>query len=206
MNNSKQTSIALIVTLLLFSNFFIGCQKSDTPSSAPPTEKTTSKNSGVFDFEKNIGWLHGTCLAIKNGSLQPGTKITLVKFTEPQSILETVLQGQATAESGCFALFEDRVAMNQKKQRSFYSVTLPESETNIMAIGIVGQDIAISIEDKNAKADLNADGVPEVFSSCQTSEGMKFFVWSAESYQGSPLWSDYYYLGYDMQPNCPEGY
>jgi hypothetical protein len=178
MKNPERTSFVLVVIILLVSHFFTGCQKSDTPSPAQPAEKTTSKNSSVFDFEKNIGWLHGTCLAIKNDSLQPGTKITLIKFTEPQSILKTVLQGQATAES----------------------------ETNIMAIGIVGQDIAISIEDKNAKTDLNADGVPEVFSSCQTSEGMKFFVWSAESYQGSPLWSDYYYLGYDMQPNCPEGY
>jgi hypothetical protein len=171
MNISKQTSFILTATLLLVSNLFTGCQKSDTPS-----------------------------------PVQPGTKITLIKFTEPQSILETELQGKGSAESGCFALFEDRIAMNQKKQRSFYSVALPESETNMMAIGIVGQDNTVSIKDRKATADLNADGAPEVFSSCQSSEGMKFFVWSEKAYQGSPLWSDYYYLGYDMQADCPEGY
>jgi hypothetical protein len=39
---------------------------------------------------------------------------------------------------------------------------------------------------------------------CVTSEGVKFSAWEGEPYRGTPLWSDYYYLGYDVEPNCPE--
>jgi hypothetical protein len=53
------------------------------------------------------------------------------------------------------------------------------------------------------QVDLNHDGQSEVFSSCATSEGIKFAVWTGKAYQVEPLWSGYEYLGYDLQPTCP---
>jgi hypothetical protein len=198
-----QLAINLVVVFFTLS-FITGCQKSDESTMQNSHPESESKPPSVFDFNKNIGWLHGTCLAITNDNLISGSKVILVVLGDPQTLIKTTIQGVASAESGCFALFEDRVANNQKKNRSFYSVKLPDSESNTMAIGIVGEDIDITATNNKVNADLNSDGVAEAFGSCQTREGMKFFVWSGGANQGAPLWSDYYYLGYDLQPNCPE--
>ena len=72
-----------------------------------------------------------------------------------------------------------------------------------MAVGLVGSDIAASLKNSTVSIDIDTDGIYEFFNSCETSEGMKFFVWSGAINQGKARWSDYYYLGYDMQPTCP---
>ena len=52
--------------------------------------------------------------------------------------------------------------------------------------------------------DVNSDGHQDYFTECSTSEGVQFNVWSGSPYKGKALWSAYYYLGYDTEPNCPE--
>ena len=73
-----------------------------------------------------------------------------------------------------------------------------------MAVGLIGSDIVTSIKNNSVVIDYDADGTNEFFNSCETSEGMKFFVWSGTVNQGKARWSDYYYLGYDVKPTCPE--
>src|SRR6516165_8961451 len=34
--------------------------------------------SGTFDFAQRIGWIHGSCIAIKNAALASGTPVALV--------------------------------------------------------------------------------------------------------------------------------
>jgi hypothetical protein len=50
--------------------------------------------------------------------------------------------------------------------------------------------------------DLTGDGTAETFTQCSTSEGISFSVWSGKPYAGEPLWSGYYYLGYDTEVIC----
>ena len=54
-----------------------------------------------------------------------------------------------------------------------------------------------------AEADLDGDGVPESFQSCASLEGLHPTVWSGEPLRGVERWSRYYYMGYDLEPNCP---
>jgi len=54
-----------------------------------------------------------------------------------------------------------------------------------------------------AEADLDRDGVPEHFQSCASTEGLHPTLWSGEPFQGVNRWTRYYYLGYDVEPNCP---
>jgi len=48
------------------------------------------------------------------------------------------------------------------------------------------------------------DDLPDSFSYCAASEGISFDAWSAIPYKSKNLWSGYYYLGYDIESNCPE--
>ncbi|HVG80809.1 MAG TPA: hypothetical protein VNB28_00855 [Methylomirabilota bacterium] len=48
--------------------------------------------------------------------------------------------------------------------------------------------------------DLDADGRPERFRICTSREGLNFVVESGEDV----LWHAYYYLGLDVEPDCPE--
>ena len=52
--------------------------------------------------------------------------------------------------------------------------------------------------------DLDGDGKRDTFTSCSTSEGVNFSVWNGEAYKSKLIWSDYYYLGYDSEADCPE--
>jgi hypothetical protein len=53
-------------------------------------------------------------------------------------------------------------------------------------------------------ADLNGDGHEDYFTECSTSEGVQFNIWTDAPYKNKALWSAYYYLGYDVEPNCPQ--
>ncbi len=55
-----------------------------------------------------------------------------------------------------------------------------------------------------AEVDLDRDGVPEHFQSCASREGLHPALWSGEPFRGPSRWTRYYYLGYDLEPNCPE--
>jgi len=93
--------------------------------------------------------------------------------------------------------------MNAKPEISFYALEASSVGATDMGIGIVEPPATLAVVDGRARADLDQDGQSEVFSSCATSEGIKFAVWTAKAYQGEPRWSGYYYLGYDLQPTCP---
>ena len=202
--------VLIVGVVIAVTGVTSGCEKTQKPSTdksatlAPqPTPSTNTNKAAEFDFDKSIGWLHGTCLAIKNDHVPPETNVTLVVMGEPQSVIETQIQNTVTADSDCPPLQEEKAAIN-KKDKSFYSVKLPDPEADIMAIGIVGDHPNVTITDNRAEADLDKDGVNEVFTSCATSEGIKFFVWSGVANKDSPRWSGYYYLGYDMEPTCPD--
>ena len=72
-----------------------------------------------------------------------------------------------------------------------------------MGFGIVTPPANPVVVNGLAQADLDKEGHSEVFSSCATSEGIKFAVWTGQPYRGEPRWSGYYYLGYDSKPTCP---
>jgi hypothetical protein len=93
--------------------------------------------------------------------------------------------------------------MNAKPGISFYALETESVGSTDMGIGIVEPPASLAVVNGLARVDLNQDGQSEVFSSCATSEGIKFAVWTGKAYQGEPRWSGYYYLDYDLRPTCP---
>lgn len=157
----------------------------------------------AFSYDQRIGWLHGPCLAISNPKLTPGTAVAVVITGEPQTVERAQIQGQTDSSETCSALIPGRAKLNAKPGISFYTLGSGKIANTDMGIGIVAPPANPTVVNGLARVDLDRDGGSEVFSSCTTSEGIKFGVWTDKAYQGKPRWSGYYYLGYDMTPSCP---
>jgi hypothetical protein len=156
-----------------------------------------------FSFSQQIGWLHGPCLAIDSPNLAPGTPVSLVIAGRPQKVRETRIQEQTNSPAACQALMEGRAKLNAKPGMFFYKLKSGSVGSEDMGFGIVNPPAKPSLVNGLARVNLSQDGHSEVFSSCATSEGIKFAVWTDRAYQGEPRWSGYYYLDYDTKPTCP---
>ncbi|NIR42566.1 MAG: hypothetical protein GWN99_01570 [Gemmatimonadetes bacterium] len=55
-----------------------------------------------------------------------------------------------------------------------------------------------------ARLDVDGDGALEEFRICASSEGLHLTVWSGIGMTGRRLWHRYFYLGYDVEPDCSE--
>jgi hypothetical protein len=157
----------------------------------------------AFSFTEGIGWWHGSCLAITNANLARGTPVALVIMAEPQAVQQARIQERTNSPAACQALMEGRGAVNAKPGMSFYTLEAAGLASTDMGFGIVPPPVNPVVVNGLAQADLDQDGHREVFSSCATSEGIKFTVWTEQSYRGEPRWSGYYYLDYDTKPTCP---
>jgi hypothetical protein len=158
----------------------------------------------LFEFRSRVGWLEDTCLAINNPHLAAGANVTVVRLGTPQSIIAAKVLKRTTSGDECKALIEGRRDANLRHGAFFYLVAVPSAHTSGMGIGIVGELPALSIDNGMVRGDLDGDGRDEFFSTCMTSEGLNFAVWSGEPYDGKLSWSAYYYLDYDVHPTCPE--
>jgi hypothetical protein len=158
-----------------------------------------------FPLAERIGWFHGPCLASANPSLSPGTPVLLVLTTEPQTTAAGEIGPRTSSAETCKPLLEDRATENAKAGVVFYAVTAKGIEPTEMGIGIVDPPPATPrIVNGRVRIDLDGNGRPVAFSSCATTEGIRFAAWTEEAYRGEPRWTAYYYLGYSSQPNCPK--
>ena len=157
----------------------------------------------AFDFEKNMGWVHGNCLAIKNNTLRKGAQVALVSLDGKQAVSIVQIDAPVSVESACPALLENRAQPNKMDGRVFYRLNFSQPDANQLAIAILADGMSKRSDIMTFNKDLDGDGVSEVVSTCDTSEGVEFSLWSGAANTGKLLWSDYYYLGYDLQPTCP---
>ena len=145
-------------------------------------------------LDQRVGWVNGSCLAIMNAGLQPNGSITVVALDDKTTIVVGTIVGATNSSGVCPALLEDRRRSNDKW--SFYEARLDGKAD--LGIAVTGHEKPI-----DGGIDLTGDGKPEQFTQCSTSEGVSFRVWSGMPYRGTPLWSGYYYLGYDTVATCP---
>ena len=159
-------------------------------------------NQQKMDISSQIGWIDNKCIAIKNAHIKKGTVISIVSLDTEQEILSGTIQDKTEKGSHCPALLEDRKAVNTADGYSFYTVqTTSQLE---LAIGLLNKQTKLKKANKIVVADVNGDGKQDVFTLCASSEGLHFDIWTEKPYAGEPIWSGYYYLAYDIEPNCPQ--
>ncbi|WP_152597816.1 hypothetical protein [Novilysobacter arseniciresistens] len=150
--------------------------------------------------EPTIGWLHGPCIALADDNVAPGSAVTVVTLDDPQRVAMARIEGRAEAAEDCPALIEDRREANLASGVSFYRVA-PLDEA-ALAIGVLQSPGAAA--GSEAALDINRDGRRDTYGHCATAEGIRFFVRGDPDGNGRPLWTGYYYLGYDLQPDCSD--
>ena len=155
---------------------------------------------------KHIGWFYGDCLAIKAPSLPAGTIVTLIDAEATENTHRSRIIAPAKNSDECQPLAEDRKNVNTEGGKSFYLISKAKA---VQGEGVFNFGIAVVLVGKNEPAsnsetlDLNNDGIRDSYSFCSTSEGISFEVWSATPYKSKSIWNGYYYLGYDIDSNCP---
>ena len=155
-----------------------------------------------FDINTQAGGVHGRCLAIKNKDIKNGENINLIVFDTEQELFHGKVLNKVSDLQTCPALFDDRKDINQSEGYSFYTIATDKKIE--LAIGLLDNGSKLEKSNKKITGDINRDGKPDFFTQCASSEGIHFGIWSEKPFAGEALWSGYYYLGYDIEPNCPQ--
>lgn len=189
MDDKMSYFISISKSIVAISSLFllVNC----TPTSDDPVDANLTHTAS------SIGWLHGNCIAIINSDDLKGRKIIIVNPDDKQEYFESTIIKKATSGEECYALLDDRASINAQNGRQFYTVS--SSKPVELGIGIL-VDKGKSLNE----SDFNNVLKIYTYSYCSTSEGVQFSVWNGEAYKGGLIWSDYYYLGYDTEDNCPK--
>lgn len=153
-----------------------------------------------YDYASSVGVaaLSGTkvCLAINNPQLPPGSPVSLVVATIPQSVVQAEIVGSAAATCSTSQLQDSGSNTYELRLRSG---TLPEV---MPVIAVTNSSRPLQKTGRVVSGDLAGNGGREFFRLCNSTEGIHLTVWSGKPLTGKRKWHVYYYLGYDMQPNC----
>jgi hypothetical protein len=130
--------------------------------------------------DRNVGWMYGNYLAIKNNDIDEFVEITVIKLGEKNITKKAIVTRKAKSGEACLALMQGRSEVNISSGYSFYLV---ESTTPVdLAIAIIGEE------------EIDASN----FDFCSTSEGIKYFMKNSSE----TTWEGYYYLGYGTEVTC----
>src|SRR5688500_14333033 len=169
----------MCATVLVLAWGVLTCARS--PTNAPVTTR--------------IGWVASGCMAISDDSITDGSPVTIVAFGNDDSttIVEARVTGRGTADRKCPVR---AAAASGDGSLRFYTL----SSVVDAGIAIVGPVVR-----KAGGIDVNGDNRADQFTRCTASEGISFAVWTnGRPHAGEPFWSGYEYLGYDVEPDCPE--
>jgi hypothetical protein len=168
---------------------------------SPPAIPT--RTAAPFSWAERVGWVHGRCVAIANDSLARGAAVVVVITDEPQRVQRARLGERTVDSSVCPALLDGRAAINATSGNAFYRLEGEAPGPGDIGIALVDPPIAPTMSGGLVRLVLDPKAGAQVFSSCATSEGIRYAVWSGQANTGEPRWSGYYYLGYDVTPTCP---
>jgi hypothetical protein len=160
-----------------------------------------------FDFGSRVGVVDSNgegrlCLSISNAHLTEGTELSVVLPDRPQRVFKATVEGKA--DGSC-----SRNPEAADPGASFYWLKLvgdkratKQGEPLPAAIAVVGSARPLSIRRGVASGDLDGDGRAEFFRACASSEGNHLTIWTGRPLLGKRVWHAYYYLGYDVVPDC----
>lgn len=136
-------------------------------------------------------------LALAGPDLAAGTALTIVDVNEPRHVQRAVVAGPV----------DDAPSLAPHNVMGpYYAIeplraadTLPD-----LAVGIVGRADVERI-DTMPTLRLGSPALTIRVRSCASSEGLHVTLWDGEPLHSRRLWHAYYYVGYDLTPNCEPG-
>ena len=88
-----------------------------------------------------------------------------------------------------------------------YSVTIPRDTSGPTGLPIVvlGQTPKLEMRGDTVTLEIERGKTPWRFRSCASAEGICSSAWSGVPLASPRRWNAYYYLGYDVEPDCQPG-
>lgn len=166
----------------------------------------TRTSQPEFAYEADVGVVvpdgaGGHCLVIPREAIDSGTTLQIVSVSFAGS-------GEAPAVGRLRVTGAETGACGEIHARSSdhrYRVALPDGYstwgTPLVALHDAGP---VVVQAAALTGDLDGDGAAEHFRMCSSSEGLHLTIWSGEPLVGTRRWHFYYFLGYDVEPNCSE--
>ena len=134
------------------------------------------------------------CLALGGAALEAGAPVTLLSLSKPQRVFRAAVVLQV---SECSSL------VHQDTPGPYYLLRAEASEDQAprLAIAVAGRPQTRSV-DGEVRLDLSNRIRQARIRSCSSSEGLHLTVWSGVPLRSTRLWHSYWYLGYDVEPDC----
>jgi len=157
---------------------------------------------GSFRYTADIGIAvekaSHSCLYISNAALSPGQRVQLVAASTPQATGEAEIVGKG--DEAC----QDPGQEQPGVSRYSLKVTGGILRRGGPAFAIAHFSHPLKSTEDGVTADLEDDGQLEYFRTCTSSEGVHLTIWKGTPFRGIRTWHTYYYLGYDVTPNCTD--
>ena len=135
-----------------------------------------------FAWDRHVGIVYSVeervCLAIADDQLPAGATIHVVHPGVPMRT-----QTARVRRVGC-------PPANKVMTGAWYELNIRAREPMV----------AIGLARANSATDPDGDGKRELFQRCASNEGLHLTVWTGRTRR----WHAYFYLGYDVEPNCLE--
>lgn len=145
------------------------------------------------------------CLRICNPELNLGDKITVL-FKGAEKDFGSVRQAHILQKSETSCASGDSELGERTDRNSYYLLRLEgdqEPAVNL-GFGMLKQAKKPVLRKGSASVDIDGDGKDEFFRVCASTEGLHLTVWAGEPLKSKRVWHRYYYLGYDVNPDCKE--
>jgi hypothetical protein len=158
----------------------------------------------AFDYRNNVGIAVATpdrsCLDIRT-TLAAGQRIQFVSSAAPQTIGELEITRQS--DKTCAERDKNKTDLNDSGI-SHYEIRVVRGsvEKSVPAFALANFRGTLTVTPLGVTGDLDGNGNAEFFRSCTSSEGVHLTIWTGKPVEGKRRWHAYYYLGYDVDPNC----
>jgi len=143
------------------------------------------------------------CVALPEPRLAAGAAVTLV-LIQPDSQQSALLTTIDRPIASCDALQYSTVHGPYHLYLLRRPKTMGAKDRTGLWVAFAGRVRSRPIDDGRIALQLSASEPNAQVRSCTTQEGVILEVWAGTPRKSSPLWSEYYYLGYDVEPSCTE--
>jgi hypothetical protein len=135
------------------------------------------------------------CLSAANRSLRQGTGLRVVATDPPAASW----RARVVREDASCLPERDADTGLAGYDIAFEGAMPPES---FPLIALIDQPPGLPTSNGAAATDPDANLRDDLLRSCTSNEGVHFTAWSDAPLTGTRQWHRYYYLGYDVEPNC----
>ena len=155
-----------------------------------------------FDFAAAVGVATvdeegELCVAIQNPSIAPTTPLVLLDVVGGGPAVPA--QVLARREERCP---RDLIASGETLYRA--ALTGGHRTSGVLYVAVLASAERLQELDGEFQLDIDGQGELETFRVCASSEGLHLTVWSGPALTGERRWHRYFYLGYDVEPDCTE--